>query len=151
MTLSHDLMTAVSRGEIATDKAFAMQREHDANLAAGRYAPALDTLAPYLTDTPPPKMARSTESMWTMEVPRILNIGGDTIRELLAAHEAAVESRADLTPCQKNALRGVVLRAWQASDEYPDEAPLESAVYLDTVPVAVADVPNATPSGAGLR
>lgn len=153
MTLNRDIMVALHRGKITPRQAFAMQAEHEANLAAGNYRPEADTLAPYMTDDPPP-LARTTEADWIMEVPRIVNVGSAMLREMLAAHERTVEARTDLGPCQKNAMRGVILRAWRASDEYPDEVPVETLQtpqFHGTVPVVDVDAPHTTHSGAGMR
>jgi hypothetical protein len=128
------------RREITPAQAFLLAVTHDANTAAGVYSPAMDALSPFMGPGAPPRLER-TEDMWTMEVPRILNIGGATVRELLKAHESTVEARADLSPCEKNARRRVVLAAWQASPEYPEQAQ----------PVAPPVELHPTHSGAGVR
>lgn len=62
-----------------------------------------------------------TVAIWIAEVPRIRASDG-LARELLEAHERMIESRSDLSECQKNARRRVVLEAWYAEQATAEKA-----------------------------
>ena len=89
---------------------------------ARRKAPAVATdqpraLAQFLTmEVPPPFQGPAgIVQIWIEQTPKMRASGNQTITELLDAHERCIESRTDLTECQKNARRRVILDLWFAS------------------------------------
>lgn len=124
MTLAQDIMVRLHRRELTPAQAFAMQAARGAGML-DMPEPSARSLAPFANASTIPAEAAPSGiyAIWLAEVPKIRASSG-LVRSLLKAHESTTETRSDLTECEKNARRRMILEYWYAEQNAGnDEAP----------------------------
>lgn len=121
-SMDRDLYVRVHAGAMTPSQGFAAQARRDAGLEP-LHTPNAASLAPFATmETPPPARPVGIHAIWLAEAPKMAAATG-AAHDLYMAHEAAIECRSDLTDCQKNARRRMVLEYWYAEQGRAAEQP----------------------------